>query len=140
MKTYSLYDSATGVFTGQTLTLPEAMLKANVPPGLAAMEGAFNEHGQRVDLETGEVVEWQSPQPPGDDMRHPVWDENTRRWRFVPTERAEQLRSVRELEGGQARALRALALNPDDQVARQRLVAIEAAIAASGVRGQGPSQ
>lgn len=134
MNTYSLYDPATGIFTGQSLTLPPSMLLANVPAGLAAVEGVFNEHAQRVDLATGAVVAWQAPQPAGDEWREWRWDADARRWRSVPTARAEQMQQVAALEASQARALRALALNPADEAARARLVDIEAAIVASGIR------
>lgn len=138
MKNYSLYDAATGIFTGQSLSLPPAMLQANLPPGLAAIEGLFNEHAQRVDLATGEVVAWQAPRPAGDEWREWNWDADAQRWRSMPTARAEQLERVQVLEAGQARALRALALNPGDAAARERLSSIEAAIVASGIRGPAP--
>lgn len=134
MKTFSLYDTATGLFTGQTLTLAPAHLAANVPPGLAAMEGQFNDHAQRVELATGEVVAWRAPQPAGDEWREWRWDDAAQRWRSAPTSRAEQLQQVAALEAGQARALRALALDPNDQQARQRLEAIETQILATGIR------
>lgn len=55
----SVYDPATGVFTGQRL-------QGAIAPaaGLAEMEGEFDPLSQCVDLATGQVVAWQPPDTP----------------------------------------------------------------------------
>jgi hypothetical protein len=56
IKTYSLYEAATGLFTGKRLHCDdEGRLSARLPAGTLAMEGAFDHRGQRVDLATGAV-------------------------------------------------------------------------------------
>lgn len=122
MKTYSFYDPSTGLLAGGTVTLPDGLLDLNTPAGLVAIEGAFDQRSQRIDLDSGEVVAWHPAPDPQRDAAH-------RRW--------EQERSVQQLEARQARSIRALMLDPNDQQARQRLADLEAQIVATGVRNNG---
>ncbi|MGC2461630.1 MAG: hypothetical protein WA446_11770 [Steroidobacteraceae bacterium] len=61
-KTYSLYEAATGLFTGKRLHCDdEGLLAVRLPAGTLAMEGAFNHRSQRVDLATGAVLAYRPP-------------------------------------------------------------------------------
>jgi hypothetical protein len=61
-KTYSLYEAATGLFTGKRLHCDEeGLLSARLPAGTLAMEGSFDERRQVVDLATGAVVDYHPP-------------------------------------------------------------------------------
>lgn len=120
MKTFSFYDPATGLLSGGNVTLPEGLLELNTPEGLVAIEGVFDPARQRIDLATGKAVDWQPPVDPQRAAAHRHF---------------ERERLVRQMEGQQARSMRALLLDPNDQQARQRLAEIEAQIAATGIRG-----
>lgn len=64
MRTWSLYDSDTGLFTGQVFNGSQQALAQNTPAGCSAMPGAFNAAQVMVDVATGEVVQREaSPQP-----------------------------------------------------------------------------
>jgi len=83
MKTYSFYDSTTGVFTGRTLSTNVADLtqhpdwvRRNTPEGCAARAGHFDHLSERVDVVTGDVIAYQPP-PPSPDHE---WSAETRRW------------------------------------------------------------
>lgn len=136
MKTVSFYDPQTGLFTGRRFTGPGKYIARNTPDGCVAMEGVFDHLSQRVDLETGEVVDYQPPKPDDDHE----WDEHRRQWRLKREirrslrQRAETLRSIEELERKQLRPARELAIDPENAEARQRLTEIEAQIAA--LRGE----
>jgi hypothetical protein len=136
MRTWSLYDLATGLFTGERVSLTNpADLAHNVAPGLGALEGAFDHLAQRVALETGAVVDWIPPAPTDAHL----WDERARRWITAPgaTDAARYrtglLARIRSLEAAQARPLRELAIDPHDLEARRRLQAIDEEIAAARV-------
>ena len=82
----SIYDVATGVFTGVTMTLPDDVLRGlALPDGQAWVAGAHNHTSRRVDIDTGEVVPYQPPAPPDDEWRTWTWDEAAWAWHPVPT-------------------------------------------------------
>jgi hypothetical protein len=130
-KTWSFYD-ATGLFVGRTFTGPSENLEMNTPQGHAAMEGVHDHLSRRVDLETGETVDWQPPQPSADH----VWNADTKRWQLHQAVQDKLVRRqaavgrIAALEALQARPLRELARDPSSAEARKRLAAIEAEIAA----------
>ena len=86
--TWSFYDVATGALAPGAITCSAAQLAANTPPGHAAIAGRFDPLSQRVDLATGQVVDWQPPAPADDELRTWAWDAVTRRWVASPTELA----------------------------------------------------
>lgn len=53
-----------------------------MPPqaGLGVLDGLHDHLSQRVDLDTGEVVDWQPDKPAGDEYTDHEWDEQARRW------------------------------------------------------------
>lgn len=61
---WTYYDLATGLFLpGSQLHSTLAALANNTPEGHGAMEGVFDRFKHRVDLETGEVIEYVTPRP-----------------------------------------------------------------------------
>lgn len=130
MKTWSFFNLSTGMFGGATFTGTAETLKLNTPSGCGAMEGQIDHLSRRVDLVTGEVIDWQPPQPSPDYE----WDADSRRWRLLAevaereANRAAALTAIQSLEAKQPRAMRELALGYDG--AKQRLQTIDDAILA----------
>lgn len=90
MKKFSFMDPRTGVISQVRITCPDEFLQ--VPDGMVAIEGAFDHLSQRVDLETGLVVDYQPPKPADTEWETFHWRE--RRWMAEPTT-AAHWRSVR---------------------------------------------
>lgn len=80
MSTYSFFDPSTGLFAGKQFRGPLSMLSANTPEGTQAIEGAFDAQRQRVDLDSGAVVDWQPPAPPDTEFEAWSWSADERRW------------------------------------------------------------
>jgi hypothetical protein len=107
MKVYSFYDEVTGAFANMHKHIPAWLLSDNTPPGTKPIEGAFDPHSQRVDIdardkalidarkahsasyawnETAElekaaltaVVDYQPPQPSSDHE----WNAASKRWQL----------------------------------------------------------
>jgi len=104
---------------------------ANTPEGYAPIYWVTDPMSQRVDLSTGEIVDYQPPQP---DAEH-VWDVDARRWIKRPDViererlRLEAQSRIDDLERRQARRVRELlaASDPalktiDDEIAQLRAV------------------
>lgn len=132
MKHYSFYHKDSGVVhPSRFATTREDAVVSNTPLDHIAIEGALDPFSQRVDVQTGQVMDWQPPQPSPDHE----WDASKRRWRT--SEQAEQrhqraaaaLLGIRDLEASQLRPMRELAIDPSNAEARKRLEAIEAEIA-----------
>jgi hypothetical protein len=128
-KTYSLYEAATGLFTGKRLHCDdEGLLAVRLPAGTLAMEGAFDARCQRLDLATGTVVAYRPPAPTGDHE----WDSVAKRWQIkAPAGGAEGRTGViyariQALEATQGRAVREATLG--DAAAMKRLKEIDAEI------------
>lgn len=132
MKTRSVYDPDTGLFTGEVLTCSDDQIKPNARGAL--LEGRFDRLSQRVDLATKAVVDYQPTAP---DENH-EWRENVvngrPRWvkRSEVVEREERDRSARgeikRLELRQLRVMRELLIDPENSTARAMLQEIEAKI------------
>lgn len=133
MKIYSFYDPATGLFTGRRISGSRSLLARNTKEGLAIAEGTHDALSRRIDLATGEVVDYQPPRPSDDHE----WV--GRRWRLKPDAAQRQAsamaaqREIDRLEASQARAIREAVLSGDTS----RLQSIESDIAAlrQSVRG-----
>lgn len=133
MTTYHEFNSETGIFTGRSFTTntqnAEEFSLANAEQGCSVIAGHFDSMCQRVDVATGDVVDWQPPQPSSEHE----WDTVTRRWRLTEqaktrVERIEQARTrILNLESGQHRAIRETMLGYDG--AKNRLQAIDDEIA-----------
>jgi hypothetical protein len=90
MKTFTIYDAATGVID-RVWSGDEEWLPLNTKPGQAFIGGAHDGARQRVDIETGELVTYQPPKPVGDELRDWTWDANLCRWLPVPTRAAREI-------------------------------------------------
>jgi hypothetical protein len=133
MRRYSFYHQVTGLFSGTTFAtdLPtRENLERHTPGGHRPIEGEHDHLSKRVNVATGEVIEYQPPQPSPDH----AWDATAKRWSVPPevTARARaRLAAVSEiarLEAAAARPLRELALG--DATAAERLREIDTQIAA----------
>ncbi len=111
MSTYvHFYDARTGLFTGVSihtnLTSPEevkAFIAENTPAGHGAYVGYLDALSQRMDVSTGQIVDYQPPQP---SPRH-EWNPVTRRWqKQAALKRSAALARIAELEKGQHRTVR----------------------------------
>jgi hypothetical protein len=109
-KIYSLYEAATGLFTGKRLHCDEDELIAmKLPSGTLAIEGVFDPSRQRVHIETGTVVSYAPASPSAEEER-----------------RALVFARIQALEATQGRAVREAALG--DTMALKRLQDIDMAI------------
>lgn len=92
-----LYDTATGLFTGVTLRGPAHLIAVNTPSGTAVFTADAIDHlAQKIDLQTGQVVDYQPPAPSDDVNNTWAWDAPTKRWMSAPTLAA--LKTVRIAE------------------------------------------
>lgn len=82
MSLWSLYVKESGIFTGGKICCGENDLNANVPDGQSCVLGSHDHLSQRVDLETGLVVDYIPPQP----SANHVWNTTTLRWDYQRTE------------------------------------------------------
>jgi hypothetical protein len=129
--TWSFYDAQTGALSGRRFSGPARMLKANTPEGHVAIEGKLDRLSQRVDVATGNIVDYVPPQP---DERH-EWHAQSKRWRkradVVLREAADRRarKRIAELERAQLRPLRELAVDANNAEAKRRLAEIDAEIA-----------
>lgn len=127
-KTYSLYEAATGVFTGERLHCDdEGLLSVRLPAGTLALEGTFDHRCQRLDLATGAVVGYR-PTAPSDNHD---WNNSQRRWQVKLANRTDDrtaviLARIHTLEATQGRAIREATLG--DETAMKRLKDIDAEI------------
>ena len=87
-RTWSFYDAATGAIAPGAMTCTSAQADANTPASHVAIEGRFDHLSQRVNLQTGQVEDYQPPAPADDALRTWAWDEATRRWVASPTDAA----------------------------------------------------
>lgn len=132
MKTYSFADPITGAISPETVTCSDKQAAANIRPGMTRIVGALDHLSQRVDIETGDVVDYQPPAP---SALH-EWDAVIKRWKLpdaVIAAQAEQralLAMITRIEAKQLRSLRELMLDPADKAARDRVTAIDSQIAA----------
>lgn len=91
LRTWHFYSLATGLLTGRTVAVDDedtALLQANTPADCGAIVGVTDWMAQRVDIETGALVDYQPPAPADDAMRTWQWDAEARRWVAHPTQAA----------------------------------------------------
>ena len=131
VKTFSLYEASTGLFTGKRLQCDEdALLEVRLPPGTLTVEGAYDHMSQRVDLTTGSVVAYYPLAPTADHE----WNAASKRWQVkdlrnnAEGRRAEIFARIHALETSQGRAIREATLG--DAAALKRLREIDAEITA----------
>lgn len=134
MNSVHFYDLESGLIMDHELKAScrdfDAFVTANTPEGYAPIYWVTDPLSQRVDLSTGEIVDYQPPQP---DAEH-VWDVDARRWIKRPDVIERERRAVEaqsridDLERRQARRVRELlaASDPslkaiDDEIAQLRV-------------------
>lgn len=88
MSTWHFYRLSDGQFNGMRFEGPEQYLAPNIPPGCGAITGVVDALSQRVDLESGALLDWQPPAPADDEFRTFAWDTVLRRWISTPTDAA----------------------------------------------------
>lgn len=77
---WSFYRLADGIFTSATYAASDdTHLSVNTPSGCSAIKGSFDLLSQRVDIETGEVVDYQPLRPSTDHE----WNMETKRWQLT---------------------------------------------------------
>lgn len=127
-KNFTLYDRATGMFTGSHYFGNPSLHETQ---DLASLDGHHDHLSSKVDVSNGNVVDYQPPQP---DTNH-EWDGKTRRWLLnaattarIAAVQAAQAR-IAELATPERHLVRRLTLNPSDADARQALVAMDEELA-----------
>ena len=123
----SFYHKDTGLFNGiQFLTSDESTVALNTPPDHIAIEGHHDCLSRRVDVDTGNVIPYQPPQP----TEHHVWRNGIERW-VLSDERQSALdahkralSTIANLETLQNRFMREHLLGSNPQ-ALDRMKAIE---------------
>src|SRR5690606_34596661 len=122
--TWFFYSLADGRFDGRSVSCPESVLDLNIPEGYGAREDVTDWLSQRVDLETGQIVDYVPPQPSDDhEWIHDDAEGNrVRRWLLKPevaerrARKAAALKRIMELEAKLPRAMteRALGITPTE--------------------------
>jgi hypothetical protein len=131
MRVVSFYHKVTGRFNARHLMSSDAKsIVINTPRDHIAMDGDhFDRLSQRVDIETGKVVDQLPPQPSVDHE----WNATDRRWQLKPEVAAKEetrrhaILRIRQLELMGLRSLRELALG--EAKAADRLKALDNEIA-----------
>lgn len=152
------YDLATGQFTGAWSSSPNSDDPVTIPAGCGAFESA-SVRGKRLDLQTGELVDYRPPMPEETDRVGWAWDPAAGAWSAQPKlpllqDRASEpvLAQLAQLDLQSARPVGEIALaqalgepppsaavarlqsiNTDKQALRQRLAAIAAAASADAL-------
>lgn len=113
MRTYHLYDLSTGLFDGRRFSTSDAAAVAANSHGMGTIEGVTDPESQRVDIETGALVDYQPPRPD----EHHEWIERNehgqriRRWvlKSAIAERRNRVAAIHaQLAALDARLVRAL--------------------------------
>jgi hypothetical protein len=107
--TWSFADLS-GRFTGRRFTGQEERLAANTPTGEIPVLGEHDPIGARYEVSSGRVVVYADPRA---------------RQLTEESMRASAAAALEVLDGRAQRALREIAINPNDEAARQRLLHIE---------------
>lgn len=132
MKFVSFYHKETGLLHNTQLTASDDdLVELNTPADYIAIDGHHDPDQYRVDVSTGELVDYQPPQPT---INH-EWNTDTRRWQLTGAElerkqkRPDALARIAELEAHQHRlvreALLQLMLGQDTKKSYLRLGGIE---------------
>jgi hypothetical protein len=101
------FADASGALTVTTLSGPEAAAQAHAQAlGLVAIEGQYDHLSQRVDLATGQVIDYQPPAPADTALATHRWDADTRRWVAEPTLEAHRQQQWERIKSERNRAER----------------------------------
>jgi hypothetical protein len=109
MKNYHFYDLRTGEIHRHSFSASDhEAVSTNTPPGCAAIEGQYDREAQRVDISTGQVIDYQPPAPSADHE----WNADTKRWQLTAAAADKISRSnaararIAQLEAAQHRHVR----------------------------------
>jgi len=115
MSTWHFYDPSTGIFVGKSVSVrDEDDMLLSKPDGLEAHEGDIDHLSQRVDLATGQLVDYQPPAP----SQYHEWNAELKRWRpsaAMMTD-AESRAALKAIDEKRARAFSDFVLNPNAQI------------------------
>lgn len=134
---HSIYDSSTGLFTGRTISVPLSALAANIAEGHSSIEGVHDHLSKRIDLVTGELVDYQPPAPSAEHE----WNTETKRWQLSAAaadrtqRRATALARMGELDARSIRASREALLDPIGGIERVKAINDEMELLRSQLRG-----
>lgn len=147
MKSWSMYDMKTGLFSRKSFSGPNHW-RPRLTEGMVLLEGEYDHLSQCVDLESGEVVDYQPPRPSDDhEWIHddPDTGRRVRRWMLKPavTQRRAQLAAAKaeleQIDLALIRPMEELMADPKDATARAKFQELKARkaeiVAQSGVRG-----
>jgi hypothetical protein len=125
MKFHSFAHKETGLFSGRTFgTDDPAQLEQNVPADHVAIEGTHDHLSRKLDIATGEVIDYRPPQPSIDHL----WDATTRRWQLSAIASGRLARSaaarqrIEDLERSQHRLVREHCLGMATATARLKAI------------------
>jgi len=132
MRVVSFYHKVSGLFHGRHLMSSDASsIALNTPPDHIAIDGDhYDRLSQRIDIQTGKVIDLLPEQPSADHE----WNATDRRWQIKPEvvareeSRRHAIMRIRQLEMSGVRSLRELALG--EAKAADRLRALDTEIAA----------
>jgi hypothetical protein len=89
MKNYHFYSLETGVFHNCSVQGSYDSAVLNSPGCHGVLEGFYDANTQQFDLKTQQVVAYQPPAPPSDEMHAAEWDETLQKWIMRPTVRGQ---------------------------------------------------
>lgn len=133
-RNWAFYDASTGLFRPKRITCPDAFdISTKTPDGCIPIEGEYDHLSQRVDIETGDIVDYQPPLPDDDHD----WNAEAKRWlKRAEVRQWERARDAAQtqldaLDLKKVRALSEHVLSPeragrDGKLPRERLEEIEA--------------
>jgi hypothetical protein len=129
---YRFYHRTTGIIHPSQFSVdgpePDECAARSAPPDHLPIVGRFDHLAQRIDLETGQVVDYQPPAPSADEHE---WNATTKRWQLTAAaierrgRREAALAQITALEGRTLRAMRELLCSPGDMAAQARLHSLE---------------
>jgi len=123
MTAITIYDDETGEIL-RTCDVPESMVQYQADPigGEAIYRGhVLNAHRKRIDVETGEPVDFTPPRPT---PQH-TWDETNGRWLSRADRNAPIVTAIERLEAQQPRAVREAVLTGNKAALQQIETQIE---------------
>jgi len=121
MSSWHFYEASSGQFMDRAFSGPAHGLRANTPAGHVAWFGDVDFLSQKMDVETGKLVDYQPPRP---SEKH-YWHTARKRWLLDPiieANRAREVEILQAIKGIDERVIRPmleLQLNPDDADAQK---------------------
>lgn len=96
MKTVSVFELATGIFSGQIICACLDVISVNIPDGYSYVDGAHDHRRRRVDVATGNVVPYQPPAPADSPLCVHRWCPEREEWIPEPTAAAIEADAMAE--------------------------------------------